>query len=119
MAMLSYEEFVRSLENSGICKGDIVMVQSDLRLIGPIDAPFERKAYLDFFLNGFKEAVGDTGTICVCTFFYDYARFQTPFHRESSPSNNGVLSEYIRTTPGAVRSHHPVFSVTSLGARSK
>ncbi|HYF03368.1 MAG TPA: AAC(3) family N-acetyltransferase, partial [Patescibacteria group bacterium] len=61
----------------------------------------------------------EEGTITACTAFEDYGRYGTPFIREESPSLTDTFSEYLRTRPGAVRSMHPILSVTALGARSE
>ena len=47
-----------------------------------------------------------------------YARNSIPFDYEKSPSEQDVLSEFVRTKDGAVRSMHPLFSVTALGEKS-
>jgi aminoglycoside N3'-acetyltransferase len=110
---------VSALRQAGVCPGDIVHVQSDLRLIGPVDCPADREAMLAFYLSAFQEVLGPEGTLTVGTSFEDYARYGTPFVREESPSRQGVFSEYVRTRPGAVRSLHPIVSVTALGARAE
>src|SRR5262245_7238417 len=119
MSKLTFEQLVSGLRASGIARGDIGHVQSDLFSVGPIDCEPNREAVLSFYLQAFLEVVGDDGTITTCTAFEDYGRFGTPFVRESSPSRLGAFSEYIRTRPGAVRSRHPIVSVTGNGARSE
>ena len=77
--------------------------------------PNSREAILEFFLAAFTEVLGTKGTLCVGTSFEDYARYGVPFVLEQSPSRQGAFSEYIRTRPGAIRSLHPIVSVTALG----
>jgi aminoglycoside 3-N-acetyltransferase len=115
---LTYSEFVTGLRACGIAAGDIVHVQSDLFTMGPVDCEPNRERVLEFYLNGFLEVLGPEGTLTTCTSFEDYGRFGTPFVREQSPSRLGAFSEYIRTRPGAVRSMHPIVSVTALGKRA-
>ena len=115
MKRLTCKEFGSALHSLGIRPGDIVHVQSDLLRIGPVEAGNDREAMLRFYLDGLLEAVGPDGTLTTCTAFEDYGRYGTPFVREESPSRLGVLSEYIRTRPGAVRSIHPLMSITALG----
>jgi len=117
--VLKFKEFQENLREIGIEKGNTVHVQSDLRRIGPVDCAPNRESILEFYLAGFQDVIGETGTITVNTGFGDYARFGTPFVRETSPSHGGVFSEYIRTRSGAVRSMHPVISVTALGYRAQ
>lgn len=108
-----------ALAELGLGSGDIVHVQSDLLRIGPVDAPMTRDGVCGFHLDALRAAVGPAGTVTCCTAFEDYGRYGTPFVREESPSRTDTLSEYIRTRPGAVRSMHPIVSVTGIGVRAE
>ena len=118
MRKLTFPELVEALSKSGVSSGDVVHVQSDLRRIGPVDCPPHREGMLQFYLSAFQELLGRQGTLTVCTAFEDYGRYATPFIREESPSLTDAFSEYVRTRPGAVRSVHPIVSVTGIGARA-
>lgn len=119
MSRLTFEQMISGLRASGIQRGDVVHVQSDLFSLGPVDCTPDRNALLEFYFRAFQEVVGPEGTITTCTAFEDYGRFGTPFVRETSPSRLGALSEYIRTRPGAIRSSHPIVSVTAIGPRAE
>lgn len=112
---LSYADFVAGLQNLGLRKGDIVHVQGDLRKLGLFECAATREGYLSFVLSGFRETVGEKGTITTCTAFDDYARFGVPFVVEESPARFGAFTEHLRTRPRAVRSIHPIVSVCALG----
>jgi aminoglycoside 3-N-acetyltransferase len=116
---LTKAELVNILASAGVRPGDVVHVQSDLLKIGPVEAPASREGILQFYLDALLEAVGSEGTLTTCTAFEDYGRYGTPFVREESPSRVGALSEFIRTRPGAVRSMHPLMSVTALGKQAE
>lgn len=118
MQKLRYEDLVKSLQDAGIKAGDIVHVQSDLSRIGLVDAEPSRESILEFFFKAFREVVGTNGTISVGTSFEDYARFGVPFILEQSPSRQGAFSDYVRTRPGALRSLHPIVSVSAIGAKA-
>lgn len=117
-AVLTRDELVRALREAGVRAGDVLHVQGALWPVGPVEGATGRKAILDFYLSAFQEVLGPSGTLTVCTSFEDYGRYGTPFVREESPSRLGVFSEHVRTRPGAVRSMHPIISVTALGARA-
>lgn len=119
MPKLTLETFVSRLQDAGVHKGDVVHVQSDLLRIGMVDCSPSRESILEFFLAGFREVLGSGGTLCVGTSFEDYARYGEPFVRETSPSRQGAFSEHVRTRPGAVRSMHPIVSVTALGEKAR
>jgi aminoglycoside 3-N-acetyltransferase len=119
VAVLTRAELIAALRSAGLERGDVAHVQSDLRPLGPIDAPRDRESMLAFYLDAFFEVLGPEGTLTVCTAFEDYGRYATPYVREESPSRLGVFSEHVRTQPGAVRSLHPIVSVTGIGARAQ
>ena len=118
MRQISKQEIVSALYDLGIRRDDVVHVQSDLRRIGPVDGPLTRAGQCSFYLEALQEVIGVGGTVTCCTAFEDYGRYGTPFVREESPSLTDMFSEYIRTRPGAIRSMHPIVSVTGLGARA-
>lgn len=116
---LSFDDVVAALRQGGVAPGDVLHVQSDIGQLGMPNCPRTRSGVLDFYLGCFQAVLGPGGTLTTCTAFEDYGRFGTPFVRESSPSRSGALSEWIRTKPGAVRSRHPIVSVTALGAEAE
>lgn len=117
--LLTDSLYIKALKDSGLKRGDIVLVQSSLAAIGPIEPATSDDDILNFYLNGLNEVLGPEGTLCVYTSFEDYGRFGTPFVLEESPSRSGVFSEFIRKLPGAVRSIHPINSVTSIGKHAQ
>jgi len=119
MKILSRRELLDGLSALGIGAGDVVHVQSDLRRIGPVDAPMTVEGLGSFYLDAFRDLLGHRGTLTTCTAFEDHGRYGTPYVREESPSRVGMFSEYVRTRPGAVRSMHPIMSVTAIGDRAE
>jgi aminoglycoside 3-N-acetyltransferase len=118
MRRLTRHELIAALHAAGVERGDVLHVQSDLRRIGPVEAS-GREGVLAFYLDALQEVLGPDGTLTCCTAFEDYGRYGTPFVREESPSLTDAFSEYVRTREGAVRSLHPIVSVTGLGARAE
>jgi aminoglycoside 3-N-acetyltransferase len=116
---IGLSETMDALRKAGLRAGDTVLVHSDVAAIGPTEAGMDRDAILQFYLRAFQEVLTDSGTLAVCTSFEDYGRYGTPFVREESPSRLGAFSEFIRTRPGAVRSVHPIVSITALGSKAK
>jgi len=113
----------------GIAPGDIVMAHAAVSRIGPIlGGP-------DTIIGALCDAVGPTGTIMAYTDWpaghedlLDADRrvpdawraHIPPFDPATSRAvrDNGVLPEFLRTTPGAVRSANPGASVAAIGARA-
>lgn len=115
---LSYKQLVDAIHGIDIEEGDSVLIHNKLDSIGALDIGNDREQILQFYLSAFQEVLGDKGTILVFTAFYKYARYGIPFILEESPAETGVFSEYVRTHPKSIRSLHPIFSVTALGARA-
>ncbi|HEY0837421.1 MAG TPA: AAC(3) family N-acetyltransferase [Azospirillum sp.] len=113
--MLTFTALCEALRAAGISAGDTVHVQSDLRRIGAVEAEMTAEAVSRFYFDAFMEVLGPEGTLTVSTAFEDYGRFGVPYDRENSPSRGGIFSEYVRTRPGAVRSMHPIASVSGVG----
>lgn len=111
---MASDELIMTLRTAGLSEGHVVLVQSNLIRCGPIEAQ-GREATLRFYLDGIRKVLGNSGTLVVLTSFEDYARFGTPFDRISSPSQSGALSEFVRILPDAVRSMHPIVSLTAVG----
>jgi aminoglycoside 3-N-acetyltransferase len=116
---LSLAELTDALRAAGLERGDIVHVQSDLRVLGPVEAPLSRTGILEFYLAAFQEVLGAEGTLTVLTASMSCGRYGSPFLPEETPSEVGVFAEYVRTRPGAVRSTHPILSVAGLGPRAQ
>ena len=46
-------------------------------------------------------------------------RLGTAFELETTPSETGIFSEFIRTHPSSIRSLHPLHSVAALGRKAE
>lgn len=89
----------------------------------------------DALIGAIRDAVGPAGTICAYTDWdgnYEdlldpggavperWRGHIPPYDRQASRAirDNGVFAEFLRTTPGAVRSANPGASVAAIGARA-
>ncbi len=122
-----HARLVATLRALGAARGRVVYLGLDLaglalpRWPAPRDAAAmrARRGEICAFVHGaVREAVGETGTILVPAFSYDYARRGTPFDLESSPAELGPFPEWFRRREGAIRSLHPLFSVAGEGPRA-
>jgi aminoglycoside 3-N-acetyltransferase len=117
------------LERLGIATGDIVMVHAAMSRMGRLlHGP-------DTFIAALRAAVGEAGTImayvdwdgdyedlldergCILPEWRDKV---PPFDPQTSRAvrDNGILAEFVRTTPGAFRSGSPGASVAAIGAKA-
>ncbi|MEU4362563.1 AAC(3) family N-acetyltransferase [Promicromonospora sp. NPDC023987] len=117
----------------GVVPGDVLLVHSSVQSLGFVAGGVQ--AVVEALLS----AVGSEGTIVVPTHtsentdpanwqdppvpeqWWPVIRSETPgFDPARTPSRwVGVLSEVVRTWPGALRSGHPQVSCAALGARAR
>jgi len=118
MESVSFDDLVQSFRKVGLQPGDIVNVHSRLHSIGlvcGVTVPEIPQA----FLSALVEVIGDDGTVVVPTFTTSFGRYGTPFVLEESPSEMGVFSEHVRKSPGALRTLHPIQSLSALGGQAQ
>ncbi len=95
---------------------EIVYIYSDFRGFGQIlegDYKFSKKDFFTDLLNIFNKL---EMTVVVPTFSYTTSGI---FHVDSTPTNLGALSKFVLTDTHSVRSEHPLFSFSALGASAK
>lgn len=112
------------LSELGISRGDVVYLGCDMGRV-PLpkypaalngDAIRQREQrWCEFLFGHIMNVLGPDGTLLVPTFSYRYAARNEPYHHESTPSETGPFTEFLRRRSGAVRSLHPIHSVTGLG----
>lgn len=126
---LSRAELVADLAGLGVSRGDTIMVHAAMSRMGDlIGGP-------DTFIDAVKSAVGLTGTIMA---YADWdARYEAligsngkvpdawrnniagfDLQRSRAVRDNGIFPEFLRTTPGALRSANPGASVVAIGAQA-
>jgi len=92
-----------------VSAGDGLLIHSSIQVLG------KPTGGLQTYVSVLQNLITNTGTLVVPTFTLDYPRTRV-FDRQVTPSKGmGVLSEYIRRFPGALRSSHPIQSVAALG----
>ncbi|ACL60023.1 aminoglycoside 3-N-acetyltransferase [Methylobacterium nodulans] len=114
----------------GVGASDAVMVHAAMRRVGRLlNGP-------DALIGALRDAVGPGGTILAYTDWdaaYDglldaegrvppaWREHVPPFDPAASRAirDNGILPEFLRTTPGALRSGNPGASVAALGAQAR
>lgn len=111
------DDFLTALHSSGVKQGDTIFVHAGLGTFGTLPEEYTREDLCRELVNVLQASVGPSGTVAMPTFTYTFCK-GTPFDRQKSPSEVGPLSEFFRTHTDAVRSSHPIFSITALGPRA-
>lgn len=120
--MLSFnaKTLEEGLRNLGIQEGDLILLHSDLMALGVPENNRTRQEILSFYWDVFQKILGNSGTLAVPAYFYEYARFGEPFDTENSPVSKslGAFSAYVCTIPGRFRSCNPLQSIASIGKKA-
>ena len=97
----------------GLGRGDLVLVHSALRRLGPVDGG------ADAVIDALLDALAPDGTVAVPTHTFAVVNERQPvFHQTLTPSNVGTLTNVFRRRPRAVRSLHPTHSIAAIGPRA-
>lgn len=118
MSGLTRKEIAAALRIAGLAAGDRVLVFSDLSRLGPVEGARTRDIFCQTYLDAIQDVIQPDGTLVVPTYTTQVARYDEEFIWESTPAVTGVFAEYVRTRPGALRSLHPLHSLTALGPDS-
>lgn len=109
--MLTKEELVSGFCEIGLVNGDIVLVHSALRKLGPVDGG------ADTVIDALLQVVGNNGTVAMPTHTWKVVNREQPvFHQTLTPSNVGTLTNIFRLRPGVIRGLHPTHSIAAIGA---
>jgi aminoglycoside 3-N-acetyltransferase len=106
----SSQDFKKHLDLLGIESGIALVMHSSLISFGRLEGGVEM-AY-----DSLIERLGSTGTLIVPTFTFNL-RPEDEFDPMSTPGRTGVLSEFVRTRPGAARGAQPIHSYAAVGAK--
>ncbi|OPZ81469.1 MAG: SPBc2 prophage-derived aminoglycoside N(3')-acetyltransferase-like protein YokD [bacterium ADurb.Bin429] len=113
MIMLTKSDLVAAFRKVGLIEGDLVLVHSALRTLGPVEGG------ADSVIDALLETVGPAGTVAVPTHTWKIVNGAQPvFHQTLSPANVGALTNVFRLRPNALRNLHPTHSVAAIGPRA-
>ncbi|MBP7828522.1 MAG: AAC(3) family N-acetyltransferase [Kiritimatiellae bacterium] len=101
----------------GLGPGDVVFTHSNIALFGKPVWAYSAETLCEGVCRAFREVIGPEGTLVVPVFTYSYCRGEV-FNPAASASDCGLLAEWVRTRPGALRSEDPIFSVAALGPQA-
>lgn len=109
------EDVFECFNKINLKKGDNVFVNPELFRLGVLKNFNDKKKYFKLFIDLIFKKIGKEGTVSINSYTFQTLRYNKPFIYEKTEASSGGLSEYFRNLKGAVRSDHPVFSVTSKG----
>lgn len=111
---------ISALKEAGLKQGDTVMVHSDITGFGLVEN-FTPIRQVQTFYEAFMEVLGETGTLCVPAYFYEYARYGIAYDVKKSPVSKelGIFSSFINSLPYSKRSYNPLVAVSSVGKNAE
>lgn len=112
------EKLAKEWQNSGIEKGDVVLVHSSLsRLIREVKKKYDILISPQDVYDSLLNAIGKNGTLILPLFNFDFPKTKF-FDIRISPSHMGALTEIGRKNKNAVRTGHPIYSFSIIGKHS-
>jgi aminoglycoside 3-N-acetyltransferase len=112
------DEMAAALGKVGLQAGDIALVHSDVSAIIRMTGGDDWGVALGVLKEALLQTLGEQGTLVVPTFNWEFCQGR-PYDHAKTPSRQGLFSNFIRTSPGAVRSFHPMFSFAALGRQAE
>lgn len=121
MKTIAKQEICQALVDVGIKRGDVILVHSDISLIGSIRGCSNKEEYLKILFETFFDVIEKDGTLAVPSHFHDYGRWHTAFDIKKSPVSKaaGVFAQYVTALPGAIRSLNPLVGLAAIGRRAE
>lgn len=102
-----------TLKKVGLKQGDIVLVHSDSTAVREITGINWADA-LNLLKNCFLNVLGESGTLVVPTFNWDFCKGKTYIH-EKTRSQVGMFTNYVLFDDRSIRSFHPIYSFAAIG----
>ncbi len=114
----SLDDLIAAYRLLGVEPGDVVLVAGNVGRLGSFEVD-GKDATAQAHVSALQAIIGTGGTIVVPTATLNLCNSETPFDPDTTPGfRMGVISEYVRTRPGARRSFHPFVSYAALGDRA-
>jgi aminoglycoside 3-N-acetyltransferase len=108
------QDVVAASGRLGIGFGDVLLVHSAMRTVGPIVDGAST------IVAGLLEGVGPTGTLVAPTFTFVHEKADNPtIDPENDPSEMGAISERVRKHPDALRSTAYRHSFAAIGKHAR
>jgi aminoglycoside 3-N-acetyltransferase len=109
--MLTYNELLNGFRQTGVKKGDTIMVHTSYKSLGGVEGGVEP------VIECMLKLVGLQGTVLFPTFNFQSWTEMHYFDILETPSKMGAITDTARQRPDALRTPHPIYSFAALGRR--
>ena len=104
------------LKQSGLSRGDTVLVHSDATAIRDLSGLKWSEA-LTLLKESILDVIGPSGTLVVPTFNWDFCSGKK-YRHEKTRSQVGMFSQNVLSDKRSIRSLHPIYSFSAIGPYS-
>ncbi|NWF63767.1 MAG: AAC(3) family N-acetyltransferase [Chloroflexi bacterium] len=111
--MLSKQELLDGFGQLGLKKGETIIVHTSYKSLGGVEGG------ADTVIDVMCELVGGEGTVLFPAFNFQSWTENHYFDIKETPSKMGAITEQARLRPNALRTPHPIYSFSALGARAE
>lgn len=116
MCYIKFRNIMREMKR--VHEGDVVYVVSDILRLAKTAFENGENFSPDEFIDTILEKVGNTGTVLIPTFNWDFCR-GVPFDYRNSPSQSGALGNTALRRKDFRRTCHPIYSFAVWGQDSE
>lgn len=107
--MVTRDDIVKSIRSLGMQPGDLMIVHSSYKSIGGVEGGPQTVA------EAIVDSVSPGGSVFVPTFNYG----NDPYDPATARSFDGVITEFFRKCPDAIRSLHPTHPIAGIGPAAR
>ena len=111
--MLDYKKLVAEFKRIGLKEKDVVLVHSSFKSFGEVEGG--PQTVVDALIS----TLGNEGTLIVPRFNFDFSTHNTPWDVRTTPSQTGIISEFVRKDPRSFSVFHPIYSFSIIGKHAK
>jgi aminoglycoside 3-N-acetyltransferase len=110
--MLTLRSLTSAFRDLGVQTGDTLLVHSSYKSLGEVDGGPQT------VIDALLAALGTDGTLIMPSFNFDFNKGK-PWDVRSTPSQMGILTEFVRKDPRAKRVFHPFYSFAIIGKHAE
>ena len=110
--MLTLESLTSAFRDLGVQSGDTLLVHSSYKSLGEVDGGPQT------VIDALLAVLGSNGTLIMPSFNFDFNKGK-PWDVRSTPSQMGILTEFVRKDPRAKRVFHPFYSFAIIGKHAE
>ncbi len=110
--MLTLKSLTSAFRDLGVQTGDTLLVHSSYKSLGGVDGGPQT------VIDALLAALGADGTLIMPSFNFDFNKGKQ-WDVRSTPSQMGILTEFVRKDPRAKRVFHPIYSFAIIGKHAE